>query len=212
MKKLLSLSFVCALIGLSGFAHAQQTDLAVGGNTLWSPKSMTASVGFLPPPEKGGTYPSFSLQHMLRKRVGFNAEVALRYHQALYNAFQPYRPILYDVNAVYAPPLARKTTGDFMAGLGLESLLFYNAAGACGIPTGGCRTFVNSNHFLLHFGAGVRYNLWRKVFIRPEVHWYVIHNNFEFHSDNVFRVGASIGYTFHGSSDSTKAKPTKPAK
>ena len=197
MRRFLSLTFACAFIGLSGFACAQQIDFAAGGNTLWSFKPTTASVGFLPPPEKGGTYPSVSVLYMLKKRIGVNAEGTFRYHEGFYNAFQPYRPILYDVNAVYAAPLARKTTGDFMAGVGLESLLFYNAAQVCGIPTGGCRAFINSNHLLLHFGVGVRYYLWRKVFIRPEAHWYVIRNNFEFHSDNVFRVGASVGYTFH---------------
>lgn len=197
MRRFLSLTFACAFIGFAGFARAQQIDLAVGGNTLWSPKNTTASVGFLPPPEKGGTYPSVSLQYMLRKRIGVNAEGTFRYHEGLYNAFQPYRPILYDVNAVYAPPLARKATGDFMAGIGLESLLFYNSADVCGIPTGGCRAFINSNHFMLHFGAGIRYQLWQRFFVRPEAHWYVIRNNFEFHSDNVFRVGASLGYTFH---------------
>ena len=197
MRRLLSLTFVCMFIGFAGLARAQQIDLAVGGSTLWSFKNTTASVGFLPPPEKGGTYPSISLQYMLTKRLGVNAEGTFRYHQGIYDAFQPYRPILYDLNAVYAPPLARKTTGDFMAGVGLESLLFYNTSSYCAVPAGGCRTFINSNHLLLHFGAGLRYYVWRKFFLRPEADWYVIRNNFEFHSDSVFRVGASVGYTFH---------------
>ena len=44
-------------------------------------------------------------------------------------------------------------------------------------------------------GAGVRYYVWHHFFVRPEVHYYHIQNNVEFNSDNVFRVGASIGYT-----------------
>jgi hypothetical protein len=83
-----------------------------------------------------------------------------------------------------------------MAGIGAETLLFYNTSGGCGLPTGGCRTYINSTHFLLHAGVGVRYYVWRNFFIRPEVHWYIIPNNFEFHSDHVFRVGASIGHTW----------------
>ena len=82
-----------------------------------------------------------------------------------------------------------------MAGAGVESVLFYEH-GTCGLTGGGCRTHVDSNHFLLHAGFGVRYYAWRSVFIRPEVHYYFIPNNFEFHSDNVFRIGASVGYTF----------------
>jgi hypothetical protein len=47
------------------------------------------------------------------------------------------------------------------------------------------------------------------VFIRPEIHYYHIQNNnnnlsdngFNFNSNNVFRVGASIGFTLGGGSD-----------
>jgi hypothetical protein len=38
--------------------------------------------------------------------------------------------------------------------------------------------------------------VWRTFFVRPEAHYYFIPNNFEFHSDHVFRIGASIGRTF----------------
>ncbi|HET9309416.1 MAG TPA: hypothetical protein VFO46_25600 [Candidatus Sulfotelmatobacter sp.] len=197
MRKFHWLAFVCAFVMFAGFAHAQQFDLGAGGSTLWSFKNTTASVGYLPPPEKGGNYPSVFVQYTNKKHLGFVAEGSFRYHQGFYNGLQPYRPILYDLNAVYAAPhLAKKTTGDFMAGIGAETLLFYNISGGCGLPTGGCRTYINSTHFLLHAGAGVRYYVWRNFFIRPEVHWYIIPNNFEFHSDHVFRVGASVGHTW----------------
>jgi len=32
--------------------------------------------------------------------------------------------------------------------------------------------------------------------VRPEAHYYFIPNNYQFHSDHVFRIGGSIGYTF----------------
>ena len=164
-------------------------------------------MGFLPPPEKGGTYPAFSAEYILENHFGFTAEGAFRYHYAYYNAFQPYRPIFYDVNGLYTARLARKTRGDFMAGVGGESLRFYNPSYGCGIPTGGCRTFVNANHFLTHLGVGIRYSVWRDFFVRPEAHWYFILNNNEFHSDNVFRIGASVGYTF---AHHEKPAPPKP--
>jgi hypothetical protein len=47
-----------------------------------------------------------------------------------------------------------------------------------------------------HLGGGVRYYFWHQFFIRPEIHYYRIQNNVEFHSDNLFRASASIGYTF----------------
>jgi len=194
LRRFLSLEFVCALVFLASFAHAQQFDIAAGGSTLWSSKNNSASEAFLPPAEKGGTYPTVWIQRLNEKNRGIAIEGAFRYHEGIYNNFQFYRPFLYDANLVYARRLAAKTRGDFMGGAGAETLLFY-AHGTCG-PNGGCAVHVNSTHFLLHAGFGVRYYAWRNIFIRPEVHYYFIPNNYQFHSDNVFRLGASVGYTF----------------
>ena len=189
-------ALVVFLAGLTvpAVVHAQQIDFAVGGSTLWSPKPLTASQAFLPPALKGGTYAQASLQYLTERRLGLNIEGAIRPKEGLYNGYQYYRPILYDVNALYAHRLAAKTRGDFMAGVGGETLLFYGQTN-CNY-SGGCRTNVNSNHFLIHGGVGVRYYFWNRFFVRPEVHYYYILNNYEFHSDNVFRLGASIGHTF----------------
>ena len=184
----------CVLAALVPFARAQQIDFAVGGSTLWSTKPLSASQAFLPPAEKGGIYAGASLQYLTEKRLGINVEGAFRAKQGLYNGYQFYRPALYDVNAVYARPMAPKIRADFMAGVGGETLLFYQQTNC--IYSGGCRTYVNNTHFLVHAGVGVRYYAWRTFFVRPEAHYYFIHNNFEFHSDHVFRVGVSIGRTF----------------
>jgi hypothetical protein len=193
-----SLAIACAIVAVATVAHGQQLDLAGGGNTLWSPENTTASVGFLPPPLKGGVYPSVSLEYIGEGHFGLLAEGAFRYHYTYYDNYQQYRPILYDINGVYATRLAKKVRGDFMGGIGGETLLFYAPAYSCGIPTGGCRTFLNSTHFLLHAGVGVRYMVWRGVFVRPEAHWSYVFNNYQFHSNNVFRVGVSVGYSFGG--------------
>jgi hypothetical protein len=197
LRKFRSLKFVLTFLFFASFAHAQepQVDFAGGGNTLWSPKNTTASEAFLPPAEKGGLYPSLSFQYLNQKDRGFNIEGAFRYHEGLYNNFQYYRPILIDVNGVYSRRLRPKTHGDIMAGPGIQSLLFYGQRG-CGLSAGGCVANLNSTHFLLHAGFGIRYYAWRNVFVRPEAHYYFIVNNHEFHSDNVFRIGASVGYTF----------------
>jgi len=196
LRRFVSFKFACTFILLAGFAHAQHTDIAVGGNILWSPKNTTAAGGFLPPAEKGGIYPSVSFQHFIDNHLGFNAEGAFRYYKGYYNNYQPYRPILYDFNGVYTNRLAPWTHGDFMAGVGGETLIFYSANGGCGVAAGGCHAYVDATHFLLHFGVGIRYYFWRDFFVRPEAHYYIIPNNYEFHSNNVFRVGASVGYTF----------------
>jgi hypothetical protein len=212
LRRFVSFVFACALAASAGVAHAQTVDIAVGGSTIWSPKNPTASVGFLPPAEKGGVYPSVSAEYILPNHFGFLAEGAFRYKQGNYNDFQPYRAIFYDLNGVYTSRLARKTRGDFMAGIGAESLLFYDQTNACNIPTGGCSTTLNSNHFLLHAGVGVKYDFWRNFFVRPEAHWNYILNNHEFHSNNVFRVGVSVGYTFgqHKPAPATAPAPQPP--
>lgn len=188
---------VYALLGCAALAHAQQIDLAVGGNILESTKNTTASQAYLPPPEKGGLYPSVSFDRIFKNHFGYGAEVAFRYHYGLYNYYQQFRPVVYDFNAMYAPRLAKRTNADLMAGVGGQSVLFYNPYGACYYPSG-CTTHLNSNHFLLHLGGGIQYRVWRNLFFRPEAHYYrILNNTTVFHSDNVFRVGASIGYTFH---------------
>jgi hypothetical protein len=188
------LRLACVLAALVPFAPAQQIDFAVGGSTLWSTKPLTASQAFLPPAEKGGIYAGASLQYLTEKRLGISIEGAFRAKQGLYNGYQYYRPALYDVNAVYARTMAPKIRADFMAGVGGETLLFYQQTNC--IYSSGCRSYVNSTHFLVHAGVGVRYYVWKTFFVRPEAHYYFIPNNFEFHSDHVFRIGVSIGHTF----------------
>ena len=184
----------CLLAALASVAHAQQIDLGGGASTLWSTGSLSASQAFIPPALKGGTYANASLQYLGERRLGWNIEGAARVKEGLYNGYQFYRPILYDANAVYARRMALKFRADLMAGVGGETLIFYNTTNCT--YGNGCRINVNSTHFLLHFGVGVRYYFWRTFFIRPEGHYYLIPNNSEFNSDHVFRMGASIGHTF----------------
>jgi hypothetical protein len=47
-----------------------------------------------------------------------------------------------------------------------------------------------------HLGAGLKYNVWGHMFVRPEAHLYLINNNVEFSSPRAYRFGVSIGYTF----------------
>jgi hypothetical protein len=186
----------CVVFLLVGFAHTQQIDFTVGANAVLSSTYNSASQTYLPPAEKGGTYPSFSADVLFKHRLGFNGEVAFRAKQGLYNGYQGYRPVFYDVNGVFAPRLAEKVTAELMAGVGGESVIFYNQYATCN-PNyfSGCRTNVSSNHFTIHIGGGVRYYFWRSFFVRPEAHLYVIPNNVQFNSNYVGRLGVSLGYT-----------------
>lgn len=198
MRKFAFISTTCAVLVLATFAQAQYVDVAIGAGTLFSTKNPTASLGYLPPAEKGGIYPSFSFDRIFKNRYGYNAEISFRDKQGIYNNYQQFRPIFYDVNAVFAPRLANRMSADLMGGIGGETILFYTPYGNCNFPSG-CNTHLDSNHFLFHLSADIRYTFWRRFFVRPEAHLYrIVNNTRDFHSDNVLKLGASIGYTFGG--------------
>jgi hypothetical protein len=193
LRKFALILFACAL---ASFARAQQIDLAVGDSTTVSSKYSSSSQAFPLGSEKGGAYPSFSADVIFKNRFGVNAEVAVRAKQGLYNGYQGFRPVFYDVNAIFAPRLSEKLSADLMAGVGGESVIFYNRYASCSpyYPSG-CVTHISSTHVLAHVGGGVRYYFWHSFFIRPEAHLYLIPNNTQFNSNYVGRVGVSVGYT-----------------
>jgi hypothetical protein len=204
LRKFARFMSVCALLALATLAHAQQVDVVVGGSTLFSTQNSNDSLTYLPPPERGGVYPSAGFDRILKNHFGYSAEFAFRDKEASYNDYQRYRPVLYDANIVFAPQLswypariAKRTSTILMAGVGGERVLYYYPYRACGYASG-CSTHLDSNHFLFHMSAGINYRVWRHFFVRPEAHYYRIFNNTsDFHSDNVLRLGASFGYTFH---------------
>jgi hypothetical protein len=145
----------------------------------------------------GGTYLSASGDYVPWHHFGFGGEVSWRAHQNLYLGYQPYRPIFYNANAVYAPTWGKHFGADLIAGIGAESLRFYNNFYTCSFVAG-CTNYTSSNHFMGVFGGGLKIYPKGNFFIRPEVRLYVIHNNVEFNSGTPVRAGVSIGYTFAG--------------
>lgn len=198
LRKFALLAFVCLVFPVTTLVHAQQIDFAAGAGSIYSSATNSASQGFVPPPEKSGLYPSISGDVLFRRknRLGVNAEIAVRATQGLYNGFQNFRPVFTDVNAIYVAPTSKRTKAEFMAGLGVENIIFYNHFSACGANFPSCTTSLSANHFMAHIGGGVRYYFWRRFFVRPEIHLYVIPNNSQFNSDYVGRASASIGYSF----------------
>src|SRR5882762_11291903 len=59
-----------------------------------------------------------------------------------------------------------------------------------------CTNYSTSTHFMGQFGAGLKLYARGGLFVRPELHYYLVNNNQEYTSSRVFRYGASIGYTF----------------
>lgn len=198
MKKLsfLSVAVFCLFLLCASGANAQQFDLAFGVGTVFgqSPSNGINNADHTPQSIGGGAYPAFSGDFLFwKKYIGVGGNVAWRAHQNVDIFFNPYRPILYDFNAVYAPPLGKRAQVEFQGGIGAESLRFYTPFFQCNFV--GCTNFQSSNHFLFHAGAGLRFYVTQSVFIRPEAHYYFVHNNFEFSGPRVTRVGVSIGYS-----------------
>jgi hypothetical protein len=197
LGKFAFIAFVCAVLSVP-LVSAQQIDVAVGASVLTSTSPPAGLLNFQPPAEKGGTYVggSFDFVGYRHRRLGLNVETAWRIHPADYENYETYRPILTDVNVLFQPRIGKRVGADLFGGVGVASTRF-NLPVSCNIP--GCVNYTSSNHFMEDLGAGVRVYFWQRlphVFIRPEIHYYHIQNNVEFHSDNVFRGGASIGYTF----------------
>jgi opacity protein-like surface antigen len=196
LKKFALLAFVCTVLLslLSQFASAQRGDVMVGASELESVTKPSDVVTFQPLQEKTGIYGNIAADFFDAKhRIGVNVETSWRYHQGNYYGYEEYRPFFTDVNAVYQMKIWKRFSADIFGGIGIASNRF-KLLGPCDIP--GCINYTSSNHFMEDLGFGVRYRLWRHFFVRPEVHYYHIQNNQGFNSDNVFRGGVSIGYTW----------------
>jgi hypothetical protein len=179
---------------IANVASAQQFDIAFGYGTVQGTAASDASAGHAPQSISGGGYPSFSGDFLFfKKYFGIGGQVAWRANQNTDLFFTPYRPILYDFNAVWAPPVGKHVQAELQAGIGGESLRFYTPFVTCSFT--GCTNFQSSNHFLGHFGGGVRLYVTRNIFLRPEAHLYLVNNNFEFAGPRVTRYAVSIGYS-----------------
>jgi len=195
LKKLIVIAAFFVFCLLERPAHGQQFDAAFGLGTV-SSGSPTTSGGFFFPSLRGGTYPSISADFLVARRLGVEGEFAWRASQGLYGGAEPYRPIFWAINGIWAPRIAKPVTAELLAGIGGEDLRFYGNINFS--PLAGYTNYTSSNHFMGDVGGGIRAYFWHNAFIRPEVRLYLIHNNIEFSSGYVARYGVSIGYSFGG--------------
>lgn len=185
-----------ASLAASNFLHAQKIDLAFGISTVDAPGASTADSNHSPVSLTGGTYPGLSGDVQLFHRIGVGAEIYWKASQVDYaNQGFNYRPVFYDINAVYSPKLASRIYLELVGGIGALSTRFYTGT-SCGIYS--CTNYQSSNHFDADFGAGLKFYPKGGFFIRPEARLYLVKNNLEFSSSRVSRYGVSVGYTFGG--------------
>ena len=173
-------------------AHAQQLDLAFGVSALTSsPPDSLNDLSSL----RGGAFPSFSGDFLFWHNFGVGMTVAWRAHQNVDPlGAQPFRPIFYEFNGVYGPPLGKRLQADLQGGIGFESIRFYQPFFNC--TAFGCNNFTSSNHFMGHVGAGLKLYATNNIFVEPMAHFYFVHNNFEFTSGHAQRYGVQVGYSF----------------
>ena len=82
-----------------------------------------------------------------------------------------------------------------MAGVGIDSNRFYLPGQTCRFFQGTCLSAAITSWNMPALAFVTIFGTTRPTFIRPEIHYYHIQNNVEFHSDNVFRASVSVGYT-----------------
>ncbi len=196
MKKLLFFAIAAMALLAAQAAWGQQVDLGFGAGTTFSPSAASASGSFTPQSMGSGTYLDFSGDVLFWHNLGVEGDVSWRASQNAYYGIQPFRPIFYDFNAIYAPPLGEHARLELLGGLGGSSTRFYTPYYNCSYYY--CTNYVSSNHFMGDVGVGLRLYAKGGFFIRPEVREYFIHNNFEFSSGHLTRAGVSIGYSFGG--------------
>jgi hypothetical protein len=186
---------IAALAAVPNFAQAQRMDIAFGVSNVLAPGINAATTtDHAPVSLAGGAYPGFSGNVIFLRNVGVGAEVFWRASRADYaGAGFGFRPVLWNVNAVYSPRLARHAYLDLVGGIGALSTRFYTGT-TCGIYS--CSNYQSINHFDVDLGGGIKFYVGRNFFIRPEARWYLVNNNQEFSSNYVGRAGVSIGYTF----------------
>ena len=195
MKKLTLIAAFFVFCLFERTASAQQIDAAFGFGSVSSAAGKTSN-GLFFPTSGGGGYPSFSADFLLKRRLGIEGDIFWRASQNLYGGLQPYRPIFYSFNVIWAPKVSKSFVPELLAGIGGEDLRFYGLVNCNG--TVGCTNYTSSNHFMGDFGGGIRAYFWRDAFIRPEARIYLINNNVEFSSGYATRYGVSLGYSFGG--------------
>jgi hypothetical protein len=185
------------LFCLATAASAQQADFAFGFSTTHSaPVSSVTLEPFPPVSLTGGLYLSISGDVAIRKNFGVGGEISWRAGQGNYDFSQPYRPIFWDIDGIFMPKLGPHAQAELSAGIGAESTRFYTPFLNCNAFS--CTNYQTSSHFMGQFGAGLKLYAHGGMFVRPELHFYLVNNNVEYTSPYVVRYGASIGYTFGG--------------
>jgi hypothetical protein len=197
---LFAATFICA-----NLATAQGIDVYGGAGTATADSNGVPTDTFgdgtiYIPPKMGGAFLKFGGTFMFTPHFGAGAETSFRASQGDYAGLK-YKPTFYEFNGVYHPIAGGRVVPEFQAGLGGVNLKFYYTQQYCDIFAG-CQSsnsyLESSNHFQVHFSAGVKFYVKNGFYVKPQVDAHWVNNFFQFGSSWVPEYGGVIGYTFGG--------------
>jgi hypothetical protein len=144
-------------------------------------------------PSMGGLFGHIGAAVFVTKHVGIGLEISGNLPKGNYAGI-PYRPVFYDVDAIFRP--ARFTTKrlvpELRAGIGVARLRFLPDDDQSCAQVPGCPA---SNHFQQHVAVATRWYFTNHFFLRPAFDLHHVDNFFEFGSDWVPEYSVGIGFS-----------------
>jgi hypothetical protein len=190
-----------------GIASAQASlDLHLGVSGA-NAKSSGLSVdtfgdgNFYNTPKLDGVFMNFGAGAMLTPRFGVGGDFAFKPGKSDYAGLD-YRPMFYDVHAIFHPvPASKRIVPEIQAGLGGVNLRYYYSQSDCNVFAG-CSSqssyLQSSNHFQWKVGGGVKLFVTSNLYVEPKVDLHYVHNFFQFGTNWVPQYGVNFGYRLGG--------------
>lgn len=133
-------SFTLALPG-----SAQQIDVLFAGSSVSS-----SSANFVGNPSRlcsqreRWSIRGFNGDVLFHGNLGVQAEINWKASQGNYIGLAGYRPLFYDVNAIYAKRFSKQVGAEVLGDIGAESIRFYTGQSSCDFH-GNCTNYTSSN-------------------------------------------------------------------
>jgi hypothetical protein len=178
----------------AGIDNMLSTNNALGSCDLASGDPYCQKTGAL-----NGVFMTFGGDVMVQKHFGFGANVSLQPVKRDYGALQ-YRQMFYDFDGIYAPFPEKRVSLRLEGGIGGANTNFSLTQSSC-VGTAVCSSYAQSigsaNHFQIHAGVGLQFNVTSHIFIRPQFDYHYVPNlTQQFGSNSVPQGPVYVGYNF----------------
>jgi hypothetical protein len=186
------------VFALSAVLRAQEVAAYFGAGSVYASSNgaqvETFSDGNLySTPSLGGMFGRAGFDTLFTRQLGVGADISWRFSQDNYAGI-PYRPIFYNVDAIYRLNKfsTKRLFPELRGGLGGARLRFTPSDDQSCAQVPGCQ---QSNHFQQHLAIAVRWYGTEHFFVRPVVDLHHVNNFSEFGSNWVPEYGVGIGYS-----------------